>query len=59
MRGRKPTAEIVRLVTNNPGHRAMPKGLEVSGEIVKPKGISGRPSSLWDQFIAGGVADVS
>ena len=53
IRGAKPTATVVRLATGNPGKRPVPIGEPVpQGEIEKPAKLKGRPSLLWDQFIA-------
>ncbi|MGH7184886.1 MAG: hypothetical protein ACREIB_01235 [Pseudomonadota bacterium] len=54
IRGKKPTATVIKLVTGNPGNRALPKeGAEPTpqGPIEKPP-LKGKASDLWDRFIA-------
>ena len=52
MRGRKPTATVIKLARGNPGRRPLPQGEPApQGAAEKPDGLSGRPSLLWDQFI--------
>jgi hypothetical protein len=53
IRGRKPTATVIRLATGNPGKRPIPAGEPVpEGEIEKPPKLKGRAAELWDRFIA-------
>lgn len=53
IRGKKPTATIIKLQqgTLRPArtHADEPKP---EGAIEKPKGLRGKPSQLWDRFIA-------
>lgn len=53
IRGRKPTATVIRLATGNPGRRPIPMGEPVpNGAIERPAGLKGKPAALWDRFIA-------
>lgn len=53
VRGRKPTATILKLVTGNPGKRALPDGeVLVSGTPQKPKHLRGRAATLWAEVSA-------
>lgn len=53
MRGRKPTATVVKLATGNRGRRPIPTGEPMpGGAIEKPDTLEGAPSVLWDRFIA-------
>lgn len=48
-RGRKPTAAVLKLVTGNPGKRAIPEDVpEAGGEPVRPSYLKGRAADLWD-----------
>jgi hypothetical protein len=52
VRGRKPSATILRLATGNPGRRPLPQGEpEPGGPIERPTGLGGMPGALWDRFI--------
>lgn len=52
MKGRKPTATVIKLATGNRGRRPMPVGEPMpAGAIEKPTKLRGRVSALWDQFI--------
>ena len=52
IRGRKPTATLIKLAAGNPGRRPLPKGeLQVSGKPVKPAWLGGRGSALWDEVM--------
>jgi hypothetical protein len=50
MKGRKPKASIIKLVTGNPGRRPVP-GNEPTpeGRPIKPPKLKGRAAELWDQ----------
>jgi hypothetical protein len=53
IRGRKPTATIVKLATGNPGKRPISQGEpEPGGPIERPAKLKGKPGLLWDAFIA-------
>lgn len=53
IRGAKPTATVLKLITGNPGKRDLPKGEPVPvGQIEKPKRMPRAASVLWDRFIA-------
>jgi hypothetical protein len=54
MRGRKPTATIVKLATGNPGHRPLPEDAPTpEGAPVRPKWLRRvRAIELWDEVIA-------
>jgi hypothetical protein len=53
LRGRKPTATHLKLITGNPGKRRLPKGEpEPQGGLVKPARISRRAGELWDEVAA-------
>jgi hypothetical protein len=50
VRGRKPTATIVKLATGNPGRRPLPQCEPQSTQLPnKPRKISGRVGELWDE----------
>lgn len=52
-RGRKPTASVLKLVTNNPGNRPVPEEeITPNGRPVKPKVLKRPAAKFWDQFIA-------
>jgi hypothetical protein len=52
MRGRKPTATIIKLTRGNPGRRPLPqKEPRVEGPIERPSRLSGRAGELWDSVI--------
>jgi phage terminase small subunit len=52
IRGRKPTATLIKLATGNPGRRPLPKGEpQVSGKPVKPAWLEGRGSALWAEVM--------
>ena len=52
VRGRKPTATVIRLATGNPGKRALPKHEpNPGGKPRRPKWLSGRGAELWDEVI--------
>jgi hypothetical protein len=52
MPGPKPTATIIKLARGNPGKRPLPQNEPVvTGAPVKPKGLTGLPSKIWDEFI--------
>jgi hypothetical protein len=52
MRGRKPTATIIKLVRGNPGRRPLPQREPwVGGPIERPSGLRGRAGKLWDSVI--------
>jgi phage terminase small subunit len=53
IRGRKPIATVLKLVTGNPGRRPLPTGEPVpTGKPVKPKWLKGRGASLWNEVLA-------
>lgn len=53
MKGRKPTATVLRLVTGNPGKRPLPPGDPLpAGSIQRPPRLRGNAAKLWDTFIA-------
>lgn len=54
-RGRKPTPNVIKLVTGNPGRRPIsePSNLAPApdGPLKKPPKISPRASELWDEVV--------
>lgn len=70
LRGRKPTPVALKLVTGNPGKRALPKdvppppdgGRGPLADVAKPRHIKGRAAAIWDEVTAAcwwlGEADV-
>lgn len=53
IRGRKPTATVIKLASGNPGKRPIPQGEpEPGGEIERPAKLKGKVAELWDRFIA-------
>lgn len=53
IRGQKPKATQLRLVTGNAGHRPIPEAEPVpEGSPIKPKKLKGRPAKLWEEVIA-------
>jgi hypothetical protein len=50
VRGRKPTATIIKLATGNPGRRALPqREPPATGVPIKPPKIGKRAGLLWDE----------
>jgi hypothetical protein len=53
VRGRKPTATVLRLITGNPGDRPIPKGEPVpDGPVERPEKLRANVGKLWDRWIA-------
>jgi hypothetical protein len=52
IRGRRPTATIIKLATGNPGNRPLPQaGPEAAGSPLKPPKLRGRAATLWDEVV--------
>ena len=54
IRGRKPTATVLRLITGNPGKRPMPENEPTpEGAVERPKSLrkGSRAAQLWDTFV--------
>lgn len=52
MKGRKPTARILRLVQGNAGKRPLPAADPVpSGSVERPAKLRGAAAKLWDDYI--------
>jgi hypothetical protein len=52
IRGRKPTATVLKLITGNPGDRPIPRNEPIpDGPVERPAKIRGVPLALWNQFI--------
>ncbi len=50
VRGRKPTATVIKLATGNTGRRPLPQAEPLAeGRPRKPKKISRRAGELWDE----------
>jgi hypothetical protein len=55
VRGRRPTATVIRLITGNPGKRPLPVGEPMpEGKPVMPKWLKGRAAELWDEVLTFG-----
>lgn len=53
IRGRKPTATVLRLITGNPGDRPMSKDEPVpDGPVERPEKLRKNIAKLWDKWIA-------
>lgn len=53
VRGQKPKAAVLRLLTGNAGKRPLPPPDPVpSGSLIRPAKLRGVPGKLWDTFIA-------
>lgn len=52
VRGRKPTATVIKLATGNPGKRALPEDEPtVDGSPVVPAWLKGRGLKLWNEVM--------
>ena len=52
VRGAKPKATVLKLVTGNPGKRALPSAEpEATGRPIKPTKLRGRAAQLWDEVV--------
>jgi hypothetical protein len=52
MRGRKPTATVLRLLNGNAGKRPLPQSEPIpDGAIERPAKLEGAAGQLWDTFI--------
>jgi hypothetical protein len=53
VRGRKPTATVLRLVTGNPGDRPIPADEPIpGGPVERPEKLNKTVGKLWDKWIA-------
>lgn len=52
VRGTKPKATVIKLVTGNPGHRPLPTNEPMpAGRPSPPIKLTGRPLALWRRFV--------
>ena len=53
MKGRKPTATILKLVTGNPGDRPLPQNEPMpDGPVERPAKMPKNVAALWDTWIS-------